>query len=160
LTKTNSEALNFVVVTDEFDADTFAENVDTEQHIAEDDEIAKSESDEENMQASVDTAFDAAIGPGGEGNEANVLSSAVTLCDVQTSSRIDWSLYYTDEELRTLKLKHISFQDYPNHNDISHIGSAVCDSVVVDDEMNPRVREEVIKKGQLFESLDTVQLFF
>jgi hypothetical protein len=30
LVKTNSETLNLAVVTDEFDADTFAENVDTE----------------------------------------------------------------------------------------------------------------------------------
>jgi hypothetical protein len=30
LVKTNSEALNLAVVTDEFDTDTFAENVDTE----------------------------------------------------------------------------------------------------------------------------------
>jgi hypothetical protein len=29
MAKTNSEALNFVVVTDEFDADTFDDNVDT-----------------------------------------------------------------------------------------------------------------------------------
>jgi hypothetical protein len=43
-----SEALNLAVVTHEFDADTFAENVDTEQHIEEDDEIVRSESDEEN----------------------------------------------------------------------------------------------------------------
>jgi hypothetical protein len=42
--KTNSEALNLAVVTDEFDANTFAENVDTEQDIEEDDEIARSES--------------------------------------------------------------------------------------------------------------------
>jgi hypothetical protein len=48
LTKTNSEALNLAMVTDEFNADTFAENVDTEQHIEEDDEIVRSESDEEN----------------------------------------------------------------------------------------------------------------
>jgi hypothetical protein len=57
-------------------------------------------------------------------------------------------------------LKHIHFQDYPNHKDISHIESVVCDSVVVDDEGNLRVWEEVIKKGQLFESLDAVKLFF
>jgi hypothetical protein len=57
-------------------------------------------------------------------------------------------------------LKHISIQDYPNHRDISHIGSAICDSAVVDDEGNSRVRVEVIKKGQLFESLNVVQLFF
>jgi hypothetical protein len=68
--------------------------------------------------------------------------------------------YYTDEELRTLKLKHISLQDYLNHNYVSHIGSVICDSSVVDDEANPRVQEEVIKKDQLFESLDVVHLFF
>jgi hypothetical protein len=60
----------------------------------------------------------------------------------------------------SLKLKHIGLQDYLNHKDISHIGSAVCDSAVVDDEGNPRICEEVIKKGQLFESLDAVLLFF
>jgi hypothetical protein len=57
-------------------------------------------------------------------------------------------------------LKHIHLQDYPNHKDISHIESVVCDSAVVDDEGNLRVWEEVIKKGQLFESLDAVKLFF
>jgi hypothetical protein len=45
LAKTNSEALNLAVVTDEFDADTFYENIDTEQHIEEDDETARSEID-------------------------------------------------------------------------------------------------------------------
>jgi hypothetical protein len=57
-----------------------------------------------------------------------------------------------------LKLKHITFKS-PNHKDISHIGSALCDSAVIDDEGNPRDREKVIKKGQLFESLDVVKLF-
>jgi hypothetical protein len=38
LAKTHSEALNFEVVTDEFDANTFDENVDTEQHVEEDEE--------------------------------------------------------------------------------------------------------------------------
>jgi hypothetical protein len=57
-------------------------------------------------------------------------------------------------------LKHIHLQDYPNYKDISHIESVVCDSAVVDDEGNLRVWEEVIKKGQLFESLDAVKLFF
>jgi hypothetical protein len=112
------------------------------------------------MQTSVDTAPDAPVGPGGEANEANVPSSVVTLCDVPTSSHIDWGSYYIDEELMALKLKHINLQDYPNHMDISHVGSAVCDSSVVDDEGNPRVREEVIKKSQLFESLDVVKFFF
>jgi hypothetical protein len=37
------------VVTDEFDANTFPENVGTEQHVEEDDKTAISESDEENM---------------------------------------------------------------------------------------------------------------
>jgi hypothetical protein len=57
-------------------------------------------------------------------------------------------------------LKHITLQDYPNHKDMSQIGSALCDSAVVDDEGNPRVQEEVIKKGQMFETLDAVNLFF
>jgi hypothetical protein len=68
LVKINSESLNLVVVTDEFDTDTFAENVDTEQHIEEDDETARSENDEENIQLSVDTAPDVAVGLGGEGS--------------------------------------------------------------------------------------------
>jgi hypothetical protein len=84
LAKTNFEALNLVVVTDEFDTDTFDENVDTEQHIEEDDETGRSESDEE--------------------------LSGVTPVDVPTSSRIDWGLYYTDEELKALKLKHITLK--------------------------------------------------
>jgi hypothetical protein len=47
-----------------------------------------------------------------------------------------------------------------NNKDISHIESGVCDSAIVDDEGNLRVREEVIKPGQLFETLDTVKFFF
>jgi hypothetical protein len=112
------------------------------------------------MRHSVDTAPDAPTDTGGEGNEANVSPSAVTLCDVSTSSRIDCGSYYTNEELRALKLKHINLQDYTNHKDISHIGPAICDNAVVDDEGNSRVQEEVIKKGQLFESLDVVKFFF
>jgi hypothetical protein len=69
--KTNSKALNLTVVTDEFDADTFDENVDTEQHVEKDDEIARSESDEE--------------------------LTGVTPYDIPTSSCIDWGSYYTDE---------------------------------------------------------------
>jgi hypothetical protein len=88
LAKINFEALNLVVVIDDFDADTFAENVDTEQHIEEDDEIARNESDEGNVQPSVDTTG-APVDTGGEGNEANVPSSVVTLCDISTSSCID-----------------------------------------------------------------------
>jgi hypothetical protein len=134
LVKTNSKSLNLAVVTDEFGTDTFDENVDIEQHVEEDDEIGRSESDEE--------------------------LSGVTPVDVSTSSRIDWGSYYTDEELRALKLKHITLEDYPNHKDVSQIGSALCNSVVVDDEGNPRVQEEVIKRGQIFETLDAVKLFF
>jgi hypothetical protein len=48
-------------------------------------------------------------------------------------------------------LKQINLQEYPNHKDISRIRSVVCDSAIVDDEGNPRVQEEVINKGQLFE---------
>jgi hypothetical protein len=112
------------------------------------------------MQPSVDTAPDAPVNTGGECNEANVSPSPVTLCVAPTSSCIDWGSYYTDEELRALKLKHINIQDYPNQKDISYIGSAICDSAVVNDEGDPRVQEEVIKKGQLFESLDVVKFFF
>jgi hypothetical protein len=59
-----------------------------------------------------------------------------------------------------LKSKHINLQEYLNHKDINNIGSAVCDSVVVDDEGNSRVREEVIKKGQLFEWFNAVKFIF
>jgi hypothetical protein len=134
LTKTNFEALNLAVVTCEFDDDVFDENIDTEQHVEKDDETTRSESDEE--------------------------LTGVAPYDVPTSSRIDWGSYYIDEELRTLKLKHITLQDYPNHKDVSQIGSALCDSVVVDDEENSRVQKEVIKKGQMFETRDAVKLFF
>jgi hypothetical protein len=72
LAETNSEALNLAVVRDEFDADTFDENVDTEQHVEKNDKTGISESDEENMEPSVDTAPDAPVNTGGEGNEANV----------------------------------------------------------------------------------------
>jgi hypothetical protein len=67
LVKTNSEALNLVVVTYEFDADTFDENVDTEQHVEKDDETVRSESNEE--------------------------LSEVTPYDVLISSHIDWGSY-------------------------------------------------------------------
>jgi hypothetical protein len=87
-------------------------------------------------------------------------SSAATLCDVPTSSCIDWSLYYTDEKLRALKLKLINLQDYLNHKDISHIESAVCDSAMVDDECNLRVRVEVRKTDQLVELLNAINFFF
>jgi hypothetical protein len=113
------------------------------------------------VQLSVDLAPDTPVDIVDEGNEANLPSSTAALCDILTSSRIDWSSYYTDEELMALQLKLIiNLQDYPSQNDISHIELVVCDNAVVDDEGNTRVREEVIKKGQLFESLDSVKLFF
>jgi hypothetical protein len=59
-----------------------------------------------------------------------------------------------------LKAKLINLQDYPNNEDISHIESTVCDSAIVDDEGNPRVGEEVIKMGQLFETLNDIKFFF
>jgi hypothetical protein len=88
LVKTNSEALNLVVVTNEFD-----ENVDTETHVEEDDKAGINESDEENMQPTMDTAPDALVGTVDEDNEPNDL----------TCSRINWSSYYSEEELRALK---------------------------------------------------------
>jgi hypothetical protein len=150
LEKINSEALNLAMIIDEFDDETFHENVDTEPHVEEDDEVAISESDEEHMQSSMDTAPDAPVGIVDQSNEQNSL----------TCSHIDWSSYYSEEELRTLKAKLISLQDYPNNKDISHIESAICDSAKVDDEGNPRVGEEVIKMGQLFETLDDIKFFF
>jgi hypothetical protein len=76
LAKTNSEALNLALITDEFDTNTFDENVDIELHVKEDDEAAINESDEENVQPSVDTAPDAPVGAVDEDNEQNVPSSA------------------------------------------------------------------------------------
>jgi hypothetical protein len=74
LAKTNSKALNLAVVTDEFDDETFDENVDTEVHVEEDDEAGISESDKENMQPIVDTAPDAPVDTVDEGNEPNDLT--------------------------------------------------------------------------------------
>jgi hypothetical protein len=99
------------------------------------------------MQPPFDTTPDVPVCTGGEGNEASMPPSVIAPCDIQTSNHIDWRSYYTNEELRALKLKHIILQEYPNHNDISHIRLGICDSAVVDDEGNPRVQEEVIKKG-------------
>jgi hypothetical protein len=89
LTKTNSEALNLVVVTDEFDANMFDENVDTEAHVEEDDEAAINESDEENVQPSVDIAPGAPVSVVDKGNEQNVPSSPAAQCDILRSSHID-----------------------------------------------------------------------
>jgi hypothetical protein len=132
LVKTNYKALNLAVVTNEF-----VDDVDTKAHVKEDDEAGIRESDEENMQPTVNTTPDASVSTVDEGNEPNDL----------TFGRINWSSYYSKEELRVLKTKLINFQDYPNNKDISHIESAVCDSAVVDNEGNLRVGEEVIKMG-------------
>jgi hypothetical protein len=138
------------VVTDEFDDETFDENIDTEAHVEENDEVGISENDEENMQPTVDIALNAPVSTVDEGNEPNDL----------TCSRINWSSYYSEKELRALKAKLINLQDYPNNKNISHIESAVCDSAIVDAEGNPRVREKVIKTGELFQTLDDVKFFF
>jgi hypothetical protein len=53
LVKINSEALNLAVIIDEFDDETFDENVDTEAHVEEEDEAGISEIDEENVQPTV-----------------------------------------------------------------------------------------------------------
>jgi hypothetical protein len=150
LAKINSEALNLVVVTDEFYDKTFHENIDTEAHVEEDDEAWISESDEENVQTTVDTAPNAPVGTVDEGNEPNDL----------TCSSINWTSYYLEEELRALKAKLINFQDYLNNKDVSHIESVICDSAIVDDEGNPRVGEEVIKMRRLFDTLNDVKFFF
>jgi hypothetical protein len=147
LAKTNFETLNLAMVTNEFNTDMLDENVDTKQHVEKDDETTISESDEENVQPSVEITPDAPVSTVDEGNEEYMPSSTAIPCDVLTSSRMDWSSYYIDEELRALKLKLINLQDYPNHKDLSHIESVVCDSVIVDDEGNPRVQEEAIKMG-------------
>jgi hypothetical protein len=150
LVKINSEALNLAVIIDEFDDETFDENVDTEAHVEEEDEAGISEIDEENVQPTVGTTPDAPVGTFDEDNEPNDL----------TCSRINWSSYYSEEELRALKAELINLQDYPNNKNISHIEFAICESVIVDDEGNPRIGEEVIETGYLFETLDDVKFFF
>jgi hypothetical protein len=160
LAKANSEALSLALVRDEFDADTFDENPGNEQNVDENDESSNSESDKENIEALFDTTRDVSVTTSGKGNESNMPQSTIAVCDVPTSSCIDWRLYYTKEELRSMKSKYINLLEYPNHKDISPIGSAVCDSAIMDEEGNPRVRDKIIKKGQLFESLDTIKFFF
>jgi hypothetical protein len=89
LAKTDSKSLNLALVRDEFNANTVAENLDSEKHVDENDELSSSDSDEENMQALFDTSPDVPVDIGGEGNEPNMPHSVVALCDVPTSSRID-----------------------------------------------------------------------
>jgi hypothetical protein len=74
LVKTKFEALNLVVVTDEFDDETFDENVDIEAHVKEDDGAGISESDEESVQPIVDTDPNASVGTVDEDNEPNDLT--------------------------------------------------------------------------------------
>jgi hypothetical protein len=116
------------------------------QNADEDDEAASTDNVEENN--------DTPVGIGGEGNDSFVPQLFVHV------SRIDWTLYYTEEELKALKLKRIKLHEFPNHKDKSGIGSTICDSALVSKEGNPRIMDEVIKKGQFFESLEAVQLFF
>jgi hypothetical protein len=73
LAKTNSEALNLAMVTDEFDDEIFNGNVDTETHV-EEEEAGINKSNEENMQPTVDTAPDASVGTVDEDNESNDLT--------------------------------------------------------------------------------------
>jgi hypothetical protein len=74
LAKTNSEALNLAIVTDEFDDEIFDGNVDIEIHVEEEEEAGISESNEENVQPTVDTAPDAPVGTVDEDNESNDLT--------------------------------------------------------------------------------------
>jgi hypothetical protein len=74
LAKTNSEALNLAMVTDEFDDEIFDGNVDTDIHVEEEEEAGISESNEENVQPTVDTAPDAPVGTVDEDNESNDLT--------------------------------------------------------------------------------------
>jgi hypothetical protein len=143
LVKTNSEYLNLALVRDEFDANTFDENLNNEQNIDENDESSNSESDEENMQAPFDTTRDVSVATVAKAT-SQICPSQQLLCDVPTSNCIDWRVYYIEKELRALKSKRINLQEYPNHKVINHIRSAVCDSAVVNDEGNPKVRDEVI----------------
>jgi hypothetical protein len=143
LVKTNSESLNLALVRDEFDANTFDENLNNEQNIDENDESSNSESDEENMQAPFDTTRDVSVATVSKAT-SQICPSQQLLCDVPTSNCIDWRVYYTEKELRALKSKRINLQEYPNHKVINHIRSAACDSAVVNDEGNPKVRDEVI----------------
>jgi hypothetical protein len=110
------------------------------QNVGEDDEVASTNNEEETN----DTPFDI----GGEGNDSFV-----------PGSHIDLTLYYTEEELRALKLKHIKLHEVPNHKDKSGIDSTVCNNALVFEEGNPRVMDEVIKKGQLLESLKVMKFF-
>jgi hypothetical protein len=139
MTKANLESHNFALASDEFDADMLDNDSSNEQNIDEDDEASNTHNEEETNKA--------LVGTGGEDNDSIVPQSLVHVCDVPTCSRIGWTLYYTEEELRALKLKHSNLREFPNHKDISRIGSVVCDSALMSEEGNPRITDEVIKKG-------------
>jgi hypothetical protein len=89
LAKVNSGALNLALIRDEFEADMFDQNTGNEQNIDENEEASSSESDEENIKTRFDTSHDVLVFTGGEGNESNIPQSAVAVCDVPASSRID-----------------------------------------------------------------------
>jgi hypothetical protein len=99
------------------------------QNVDEDDEAASTDNEEESNETSVDI--------GGEVNGSFVPQSVVLV------SRIGWTLYYTEEELRALMLRHINLCEFPNHKDISGIGSAICNSALVFEEGNPRITDEL-----------------
>jgi hypothetical protein len=151
MAKANSDFHDLALATDEFDA-KMLEDEPINDRIDEDDEPSSTDNEEENN--------DDQDGIVDEGNESGVPQSLVPAGDVPMSSRIDWMLYYTEEELSALKLKNTNLVDAPNYKDISQIDSAVCDSALMLEEGNPRTTEEVIKKGQLFESLEAVKFFF
>jgi hypothetical protein len=62
------------VVIDEFDEEIFDENVDTEVHVEEEEVVGINESDEKNVQPTVDTTPDAPVDIVDEGNEPNDLT--------------------------------------------------------------------------------------
>jgi hypothetical protein len=151
MAKANSDFHDLALATDEFDV-KMLEDEPINDRIDEDDEPSSTDNEEESN--------DDQDGIVDEGNESGVPQSLVPAGDVPMSSRIDWMLYYTEEELSALKLKNINLVDAPNYKDISRIDSAVCDSALMLEEGNPRTTEEVIKKEQLFESLEVVKFFF
>jgi hypothetical protein len=121
----NFESLNLALVRDEFNADMFDENLDNEQHIEEmmNRQAARAMKKTCNLHLTQLPMY--RLAQVVKAMRQNMPPSAIALCDVPTSSHIEWRSYYTDEELRALKLKHINLQEYPNHKDIKHIGLVV-----------------------------------
>jgi hypothetical protein len=121
MTKANPESQNFAFASDEFDANTLDKELSNEQNIDEEDEASSTDNEEERNEA--------LVGTGGKGNDSTVPQSLLHVSDVPTCSRIDWTLYYTEDELRALKLKQINLREFPNHKDISGIGLVKCTHV-------------------------------